>query len=102
MISKGARHIVLLSRSGSSSGKVHELIEEANAAGATIVVRACDIANRTQVDAVLNSLSDLPPVRGLIHGAMVLKVSSTWHYFNSSGLPSEGHAFRKYGLFRLA
>lgn len=76
MVSRGARHLVLVSRSGSATGKVKELIEEAAEAGAEIVIRQCDVANPADVEELINfGLDDMPPVRGLIHGAMVLRVS---------------------------
>lgn len=76
MASKGAVNIVLLSRSGTVTGKAEEQIDSLNAAGANIVVRRCDVADRADVDALISvGLSDLPPVRGIIHGAMVLHVS---------------------------
>ena len=76
MLQKGARHIVLLSRSGKLKGQAADQIAALNAAGANVVVRSCDVAVRTDVDKLLlEGLSGLPPVRGIIHGAMVLHVS---------------------------
>lgn len=76
MIEKGARNIVLLSRSGKSDGKVGELIEEAAAIGASIIVKACDVSNKESVEKLVSQdCSTLPPIRGLIHAAMVLDVS---------------------------
>ncbi|KAB5542843.1 polyketide synthase [Coniochaeta sp. 2T2.1] len=74
MVGKGARHIVLVSRSGSVTGKVKELVDELAAFGATVVVRRCDVANRDEVDnLVCAGLEGLPPVRGIVHGTMVLR-----------------------------
>jgi NAD(P)-dependent dehydrogenase (short-subunit alcohol dehydrogenase family) len=75
MISKRAKNIVLLSRSGELHGKAKEQIDALNEGGANIVVRRCDVADRASVDELLSSLHDLPPVRGVVHGAMVLNVS---------------------------
>lgn len=73
MISRGARHVILLSRSGAISTKVRTLIEESELFGAQVLVHACDVANRSQVHQLLHAtLSTLPPIRGLIHEAMVL------------------------------
>lgn len=73
MISKGAKNIVLLSRSGALRGKAKEQIDALNAAGAAIMVRRCNVADRADVEALVSTgLNDLPPVRGIIHGAMVL------------------------------
>lgn len=76
MISKGAKNIVLLSRSGELQGKAKEQIDLLNDNGANIVVRSCDVVDRGAVDRLISDgLADLPPVRGIIHGAMVLHVS---------------------------
>jgi NAD(P)-dependent dehydrogenase (short-subunit alcohol dehydrogenase family) len=76
MVGKGARNIVLVSRSGSTSGKVKELIDQLTGEGAKIVVRRCDVSNSDSVDNLVESeLIGLPEVRGVIHGAMVLHVS---------------------------
>lgn len=76
MVQKGARIIVLLSRSAKTGGKVGQLIEELADQGAQVVLTACDIANPEQVDTVIkDTVKTLPPIRGIIHGAMVLRVS---------------------------
>ncbi|KAI1120739.1 ketoacyl-synt-domain-containing protein [Nemania abortiva] len=74
MVSRGARHLVLVSRSGSVTGKVKELVDEVAKVGAEVIVRQCDVANPADVEELVNfGLESLPPVRGLIHGAMVLR-----------------------------
>lgn len=78
MVSNGAKNIVLVSRNASASGKVKELMKELrDEAGANILLRRCDVADKSSVDALFrNGMSDLPPVRGIVHGSMVLKVST--------------------------
>lgn len=74
MVTRGARHLVLVSRSGSVAGKVKELVDEAALVGAEIVVRRSDVANPSSVEELVkHGLQGLPPVRGVIHGAMVLR-----------------------------
>jgi enoyl-[acyl-carrier-protein] reductase (NADH) len=76
MVTKGARTIVLVSRSGSVTGRVKELVDELGAVGANIVVRRCNVVNKTEVDELVNSVqAELPPIRGVVHGTMVLRVS---------------------------
>ncbi|KAH7413894.1 hypothetical protein DE146DRAFT_601832 [Phaeosphaeria sp. MPI-PUGE-AT-0046c] len=73
MVSRGAKNIVLLSRSGELRGKAREQIDNLNSNGSNIVVRSCDVADRTSVDQLISiGLNDLPSVRGVVHGAMVL------------------------------
>ena len=108
MVSKGARNVVLVSRSGSAAGAVKELIDELAPTGANIVVRKCNVADKASVDDLIaNGLQGLPEVRGVVHGAMVLhdvlfekmtyedyatviegKVQGGWHFHNAlSGAP---------------
>lgn len=75
MVGKGAKNLVLVSRSGSTTGKVKELIDELAAIGVNIIVRQCDASNSDSVENLIgNELAGMPEVRGIIHGAMVLKV----------------------------
>lgn len=76
MAGKGAQHIVLVSRSGSVTGKVKELVDELAANGISVAVRCCNVANKAEVENLICSgLEGLPPVRGIVHGTMVLRVS---------------------------
>ena len=73
----GAKNIVLISRSGLSSAPARAFIEDMKAMYATIkiIVRACDVGNRVQLQDLFNELQGMvPPIKGVIHGAMVLKV----------------------------
>jgi acyl transferase domain-containing protein/NADPH:quinone reductase-like Zn-dependent oxidoreductase len=75
MIEKGARNILLVSRSGNANKKVGELVEEAKEAGAQIVVRPCDVTKKEQVEKlVTQGIPGMPAIRGVIHAAMVLRV----------------------------
>lgn len=74
-VEKGARHIVLVSRSGAMTEKIHSLIDELSTSGAEILIRRCDITDREQVEALVQGMQDMPPIKGVIHGAMVLRVS---------------------------
>jgi NAD(P)-dependent dehydrogenase (short-subunit alcohol dehydrogenase family) len=77
MAGKGAGNIVLVSRSGSATGKVKELIDELAAIGTRIVVRRCDVSNSESVQKLIGTdLAEMPEVRGVVHGAMVLRVSN--------------------------
>ena len=76
MSDKGARNIVLTSRNASITEKVQELSDYLASTGTTLVVKPCDVANKESVTKLIREdLKDLPPVRGVIHGAMVLKVN---------------------------
>lgn len=76
LVQQGARHVVLLSRSGKSTDEVSQLVNDAKELDATIYVEKCDVADRGMVSALVSELRKLlPPVRGIIHAAMVLRVS---------------------------
>lgn len=77
MVQHGAGNIVLLSRSAAITPAVEELVTEAKGAGAQILVRKCNVAMESEVSALFGwiaaSAGMLPPVRGVIHSAMVLR-----------------------------
>ena len=76
MSSKGAKNIVLVSRRAAINDKVRALIDYLAPLGVRIVVKACDVSSQQSVKSLVNEeMKDLPPVRGVIHGAMVLRVS---------------------------
>ena len=73
MARNGGKHIVLASRSGSATGAVKELIDELAPTGVEVIVRKCDVVDKASVDDLItNGLQGLPPVRGVVHGTMVL------------------------------
>lgn len=74
MAAKGAKTIVLISRSGSVTGKVKELVDELAALDVKVIVRRCNVVSKSEVDALVDGLQDLPPIRGVVHGTMVLRV----------------------------
>jgi len=78
MSSKGARNIVLVSRRASINDKVQALIDELAIDGTLVKVKACDVIDKQSVSTLINEdMKDLPPVRGVVHGAMVLRVSNS-------------------------
>jgi myxalamid-type polyketide synthase MxaB len=72
LVEKGARHLVLLSRSGAfSSGK--EVAAELAAKGATITTIQADVSNESDLARALSEIrTTMPPLRGVIHAAGVL------------------------------
>jgi NAD(P)-dependent dehydrogenase (short-subunit alcohol dehydrogenase family) len=79
MARKGAKSIILASRSSDVSDQVNSLIQELGLEGTTVLVRQCDVSKYKDVARVISDCSnDLRPIRGVIHSAMVLNVSTTW------------------------
>ncbi|KAK2800138.1 Type I Iterative PKS [Emmonsiellopsis sp. PD_5] len=77
MVENGARIVILLGRSGSSRPRVRELVEKYDGTEVKLRAIACDVGSRTQFVDALTSIQDLPPVRGVIHGALYLRDSLT-------------------------
>ncbi|KAJ5180470.1 hypothetical protein N7492_003680 [Penicillium capsulatum] len=74
MSSKGARNIVLVSRSASINERLQALIDELAVDGTRITVKPCNVSSRQSVETLIKEdMKDLPPVRGVVHGAMVLR-----------------------------
>lgn len=77
MVREGAIHIILLSRNGREAPEIKSLMQECRRLGALIEVRRCDVSDRASVSSVLDEFAaSWPPVRGVIHAAMVLRVRS--------------------------
>ena len=79
MVREGARHVVLLGRSGSSSPKVAALLGryEGNT-GVCMRAIACDVGSPDSLRQAREEMKGMPPVRGVVHGALYLRVSRTW------------------------
>ncbi|KAL9030209.1 MAG: hypothetical protein Q9196_001643 [Gyalolechia fulgens] len=75
MIKKGARNLVLLGRSGASSAKVIQLLKRYEGTQVRVRALACDVSSRSDMIRTVEALRDLPRVRGVIHGALDLRVS---------------------------
>ncbi len=73
LVERGARHLVLTSRSGSVSGTAAAGIAAMEAMGAVVVVAGADVTDRAAVDALLARIdAEMPPLRGVLHTAMVI------------------------------
>ncbi|KAF2125236.1 polyketide synthase [Dothidotthia symphoricarpi CBS 119687] len=74
MSMKGARNIVLTSRSAAVNPRIQALTDQLAPSGTNILVCACDVSNEESLEKLVNEdLKDLPPIRGVVHGAMVLR-----------------------------
>lgn len=70
MAAHGAKNIVLLSRSGPRDEHVKEGIAKLRADGITVTDARGDVTNGKDIRRVINSIDQ--PLKGIIHGAMVL------------------------------
>ncbi|KGO73766.1 Acyl transferase/acyl hydrolase/lysophospholipase [Penicillium italicum] len=69
---QGARHLLLLSRSGAQSEKSKDLIKHLELKGVMVLAPSCDISNGESLDnALRESQSQMPRIKGCIQAAMV-------------------------------
>ncbi len=73
MVDYGARNLVLMGRSGASTDLARETIALLEEKGARVVAAKADVTKEEDIARVLKLVKkDMPPLRGIIHGAMVL------------------------------
>ena len=59
-----------------SQASTRELVDELKSNGVKVIVYACDIGEEEEVMKMVHYVQEkMPPVRGVLHGAMVLQVS---------------------------
>lgn len=75
MMAKGARNFTFMSRSGSTSKQAEALVASLQKDGASVQVIRGDASVREDVDRAIKEIDPSRPIRGVIHAAMVLKVS---------------------------
>jgi NADPH:quinone reductase-like Zn-dependent oxidoreductase/NAD(P)-dependent dehydrogenase (short-subunit alcohol dehydrogenase family)/aryl carrier-like protein len=78
MVHQGAKYLILPSRSqveGTGSDRQH-FLEELQAQDVIVKAPVCDIANSDQLQSMLESVHDLPDIKGCIQAAMVMRDSS--------------------------
>ncbi|KAH3325040.1 hypothetical protein EMGR_003173 [Emarellia grisea] len=78
MASRGAKNLILLSRSGATRDSAKELLRDLEDLGVRVATPRCDVSDRTSLRHALNecSAAGMPPVKGCIQGAMVLRDST--------------------------
>ncbi|MFV2121831.1 beta-ketoacyl reductase, partial [Streptomyces sp. Act-28] len=68
----GVRRLLPAGRRGPDAPGMAELVAELGGAGAVVIVRACDVADRTALAALLGSVPADRPLTGVVHAAGVL------------------------------
>ncbi|KAK3361366.1 KR domain-containing protein [Lasiosphaeria ovina] len=107
MVDHGTENLIFANRSSLAPQKARDTVDALIAKGASVAVYSCDVSNAKAVaDLVAESGKSMPPIRGVIQGAMVLrdgllekmpvsdytavirpKVQGTWNLHNS--LPAD-------------
>ncbi|MBI3136505.1 MAG: SDR family NAD(P)-dependent oxidoreductase [Bacteroidetes bacterium] len=73
MTTKGARHMVLLSRSGTKTDHEKAAVERMKAKGIDVFMAKGDVSNKADVARIFAEIKDkMPPLKGIQHAAMVL------------------------------
>ena len=75
MMESGARRFTFLSRSGTDQEFAARLVKDIEAAGAFVDVVRGDATNKADVISAVQAVSPAHPIKGVIHAAMVLRVS---------------------------
>lgn len=76
MADHGAKHIAVLSRSAAASGDSGAFIRELTSTGVIVTPIACDASDAEKLsNAITQYESQMPKIRGVIQGAMVLVVN---------------------------
>jgi len=74
MVEQGARHLVLVGRSGTSRPGSREAVDALRARGAEVEVVCADVADPAALGTALDAARRrMPPLRGVLHAAVVLE-----------------------------
>lgn len=76
MVTRGAKNLVLLSRSASVKQKTGIFIAELEQVGCRVKAIGCDVSDSIQLALALQECRrELPPIRGVVQAAMILQVN---------------------------
>lgn len=69
LVTAGARHLMLLSRHGAADDSAKAFVAKLEEEGVTVVTPAVDIASSEAETEIQKVLTNLPPVKGVVHAA---------------------------------
>ncbi len=74
LVAKGARHLILIGRSGAGSEEAQLAVKAFALQGVNVLARACDVCDKTALDGLLAECQlAMPPLKGIIHAAAVIE-----------------------------
>lgn len=74
LVEKGAKHLLLIGRSGASTSKAKRAVADFHKKGINLKIGKADITNYEELKKLLNECqATMPAIKGVIHSAMVLK-----------------------------
>ena len=74
MVSRGARNLIVPSRSGPSTQAASNLVLELTRRDVRIITTPCNLSSAEELSSLLESCADMPRIKGCINAAMVLQV----------------------------
>ncbi len=72
LVEQGVRGVLLVSRRGAQANGALELQADLEALGADVVLAACDVSDRSQLESLLASVPTERPLSGVVHAAVEL------------------------------
>jgi phthiocerol/phenolphthiocerol synthesis type-I polyketide synthase C len=73
LAAKGARHLILISRSGVQADEARAAIDRLEAQGVTVHAAACDVTSRAALERLLaETARTMPALKGIVHAATVI------------------------------
>ncbi|MDD2467605.1 MAG: SDR family NAD(P)-dependent oxidoreductase, partial [Desulfobulbus sp.] len=74
LVERGARHLVLISRSGPVSDEAKEALAEFAQKGIVVCAKACDVTDFMVMQALMAEIDTSPwPLKGIVHAATVIE-----------------------------
>lgn len=81
MVSRGARNLILLSRSGAKVAAAKALVVELTSQGVCVATPPVDISNLSSLKQEMEKLEEhMPPIRGCIQATVALRVRIVPYY----------------------
>ncbi|MGZ8226063.1 MAG: SDR family NAD(P)-dependent oxidoreductase [Methylococcaceae bacterium] len=78
---KGARHLVLISRSGPVSTEAKAALADFAEQGVNVYATACDVTEKSALESlVIDCAANMPPLKGIVHAATVIDDGLTRHF----------------------
>ena len=85
MIEQGAKNLIFANRSGLVRQDAKDAVQILQGKGASVAVYPCDVCESAQLNNLITQSSkSMPPIRGVIQSAMILRVSCSFHVRSKS------------------
>jgi NAD(P)-dependent dehydrogenase (short-subunit alcohol dehydrogenase family)/acyl carrier protein len=72
LVDRGARHLVLVGRSGAATEAAQQALSGFRARGVNVRAASCDVSDENALRGLMRDIADMPRLGGVIHAAMVL------------------------------